>query len=107
MLTGERAPSRRAQGLIVLAFVAFQVLDVITTHVGFTLSHPELNRIMARIVGNQGELAAYAVKGAAVAVLLGILMMLRYRRPRVWQAFLLAAWLTAAGVAVNVYQLLA
>lgn len=99
--------SRRAQAVIVLAFLAFQVLDVITTHVGFTLSHPELNGIMAPIVGNHGELAAYAVKGAAIAVLLGILMLLQYRTPRVWQAFQIGAWLTAAGVAVNVYQLLA
>lgn len=107
MVKGELTPSRGAQALIVLAFVAFQVLDVITTHVGFTFSHAELNQVMARIVGSQGELAAYAVKGAAVAVLLGMLMMLRYRRPRVWQAFLLAAWVTAAGVAVNLYQLMA
>ncbi len=102
-----KAPSARAQAVIVGAFLAFQTLDIVTTHIGFRLSHPELNSIMAAIVGSQGELAAYALKGVAVAVLLGILMLLQYRRPRVWQAFRIGAWLTAVGVAANVYQLIA
>jgi len=101
-----KAPSTRAQAVIVVAFLAFQTLDVITTHIGFRLSHPELNLIMAPIVGSQGELAAYAVKGVAIAVLLGVLILLQYRRPRVWHTFQIGAWLTAAGVAANLYQIL-
>ena len=92
--------------MIVVAFLAFQTLDVITTHIGFSLSHPELNRLMASIVGNQGELAAYAIKGVAIAALLAILMLLRSRRPHVWQAFHVGTWLTAVGVAANLYQIL-
>lgn len=101
-----KAPSVRAQALILLAFLIFQLLDVVTTHIGFRLSHPELNQLMALVVGSRGELAAYAVKGVAVAVLLTMLMVLQYRRPHVWRAFQVAACLTAAGVAVNVVQLL-
>jgi len=101
-----KAPSTRTQALILIAFLAFQVLDVITTHIGFGLSHPELNRIMALVVRSQGELGAYAVKGAAVAVLLGLLMVLQYRKPHVWRAFGVGTFLTAAGVAVNAFQLL-
>lgn len=107
MVKGQLAPSRRIQAIIVIAFLAFQALDVVTTHVGFGLNHPELNQVMARVIGNHGELAAYAVKGVAIAVLLAMLMVLQYRRPRVWYAFTLAACLTALGVAANVYQLLA
>jgi hypothetical protein len=107
MVKGSVTPSRRTQAIIVVAFLAFQVLDVITTHVGFGQNHPELNQVMAQVVGTHGELAAYAIKGAAIAVLLGILMILQYRRPHVWHAFTLAAGLTALGVASNVYQLMA
>ncbi len=107
MVKGSLTPSRRTQAIIVLAFIAFQVLDVITTHIGIRSSHSELNQVMAPIVGAQGELAAYAVKGIAVAVLLGMLMVLQYRKPRVWRAFQVAACLTAAAVAANVVQLLA
>lgn len=102
-----KAPSTRAQAVIVVAFLAFQALDAITTHIGFRFSHAELNRVMALIIGSQGELAAYAVKGAAVAVLLGMLMVFQSRRPRVWQAFQVAACLTGASVAANLYQLMA
>jgi len=107
MVKGSLTPSRRTQAIIVLAFLAFQVLDVVTTHLGFGLNHPELNQVMAPIVRAQGELAAYAVKGIAVAVLLGMLMVLQYRKPRVWQAFQVAACLTAAAVSANLVQLLA
>jgi len=34
-------------------------------------------------------------------------MLLQYRKPRVWQAFKIAARLTALAVPANVYQLLA
>ncbi|HYS28488.1 MAG TPA: DUF5658 family protein [Candidatus Limnocylindria bacterium] len=102
-----KAPSIRTQAVIVVAFLAFQALDIITTHIGLRLSHPELNSVMAPIVGSQGELAAYALKGVAVAVLLGVLMLLQYRRPRVWHAFRIGACLTAMAVSANLYQLLA
>lgn len=102
-----KAPSRRTQAVLLVAFLLFQGLDALTTHIGVGLRHPELNQVMATVIGAHGELAAYAVKGLAVAVLLAILMVLQHRRPRVWHAFQVAAGLTAAAVAVNLVQILA
>src|ERR1700738_5724190 len=73
--------SRLNQFMILTAFIGFQVLDSLTTHLGLALQHQELNRIMAPLMATQGELAAYAVKGTAVAVLLAVLMMMYRRKP--------------------------
>jgi hypothetical protein len=97
--------SRLNQGMILTAFVGFQALDSLTTHLGLALQHQELNRIMAPLMASQGELAAYAVKGTAVAVLLAILMLMYRHKPRVWHAYHVAAWITAFGVIVNLVQL--
>ena len=94
------------QFMILTAFVGFQALDSLTTHLGLALQHQELNRIMAPLIATQGELAAYAVKGTAVAVLLAILMLMYRRKPLVWHAYHVAAWLTALGVIANLVQLL-
>ena len=98
--------SRLNQAMILTSFVGFQVLDSLTTHLGLALQHQELNRIMAPLMATQGELAAYAVKGTAVAVLLAILMLMYRRKPLVWHAYHVAAWITALGVIANVVQLL-
>ena len=98
--------SQRSQALILGGFVGFQGLDSLTTHLGLAMQHQELNGLMAPLIANRGELVAFAVKGAAVAVLLAILMMMQRRNPRVWQAYLVAGWLSAAGVVANVLQLL-
>ena len=44
--------------------------------------------------------------GTAVAVLLAILMMMYRRKPLVWHAYHVAAWITALGVIVNLAQLI-
>jgi hypothetical protein len=98
--------SRLTQGMILTAFVGFQALDSLTTHLGLALQHQELNRIMAPLMANQGELLAYAVKGTAVAALLAILMLMHRRKPLVWHAYHVAAWITALGVIANLFQLL-
>lgn len=105
-LSARDLSSRLTQALILTAFIGFQALDSLTTHLGLALRHPELNRIMAPIIAAHGELAAYAVKGIAVAILLAILMLLYRRRPRVWRAYQVAACLTAFAVVANVLQLL-
>lgn len=101
---GETSP--RSQALILVGFLGFQGLDSLTTHLGLAMQHQELNGLMAPLIANRGELAAFAVKGTAVAVLLAVLMLMQRRNPRVWQAYLVAGWLSAAGVVVNVLQLL-
>jgi hypothetical protein len=98
--------SQRSQALILAGLIGFQALDSLTTHLGLAFQHEELNRFMAPIIATRGELAAYAVKGTALAVLLAILMLMHRRKPRVWQAYLVAGWLSAAAVAANVVQLL-
>jgi hypothetical protein len=95
-----------SQAIILGGLLGFQVLDSLTTHLGLALEHEELNRLMAPIMASRGELVAYAVKGTALAVLLAILMLMHQRNPRVWQAYLVAGWLSAAAVVVNVVQLL-
>ena len=110
-LPGQIALSSRLRGqpsqaLILGGLIGFQVLDSLTTHLGLALEHEELNRLMAPIMASRGELVAYAVKGTALAVLLAVLMLLHRRKPRVWQAYLVAGWLSAAAVVANVVQLL-
>ena len=98
--------SQLSQALILGGLIGFQALDSVTTHLGLALEHEELNRLMAPIMASRGELVAYAVKGTALAVLLAVLMLLHRRKPRVWQAYLVAGWLSAAAVVANVVQLL-
>jgi hypothetical protein len=98
--------SRLGQALILISFIGFQVMDSLTTHIGLALQHPELNQMMAPLIGMHGELAAYAVKGSAVIVLLGILMVMYRQKPRVWYVYQLAACLSAVAVVSNVLQLL-
>ncbi len=100
-----RLKAHRSQLVILSSFLAFQTLDAITTHLGLGLRHPEINQIMASVLSGQGELVAYALKGITVGILLAILMLLRHNRPRVWQAFYVAAWLSAAVVIANLYQI--
>ena len=95
-----------SQALILGGLIGFQALDSLTTHLGLALQHEELNRLMAPIMSTRGELVAYAVKGTALAVLLAVLMLMHRRKPRVWQAYLVAGWLSAAAVVANVVQLL-
>ena len=95
-----------SQALILGGLIGFQALDSITTHLGLALQHEELNRLMAPIMATRGELVAYAIKGTALSVLLAVLMLMHRRTPRVWQAYLVAGWLSAAAVVANVVQLL-
>jgi hypothetical protein len=98
--------SRLTQALILTGFLGFQVMDSLTTHLGLALQHTELNRLMAPLIAARGELAAYAVKGTAIAVLLAVLMLMYRRKPWVWHAYRVGAWLSAVAVVVNVVQLL-
>jgi len=100
------APPIPQQASILIAFVGFQGLDALTTHLGLQRHHQELNRVMAPVMSLHGELAAYAVKGIAIAVLLAVLMLLQHGKPRVWHAYHAAAWVTATAVIANIFQLL-
>ena len=97
--------SPAARAFVLWGFLGFQAMDAFTTHVGLQLHHQELNQLMAPLMALHGELSAYAVKGAAIAVLLTGLMLLK-SRPYVWRAFRVAAWVGAIAVVANVSQLL-
>jgi hypothetical protein len=101
-----RLRAQRSQAIILGGLIGFQLLDSLTTHLGLALEHEELNHLMAPIMASRGELVAYAVKGTALAVLLAVLMLMHRQKPRVWQAYLVAGWLSAAAVVANVVQLL-
>jgi uncharacterized protein DUF5658 len=105
-LSSRLRASQLSQAIILGGLIGFQALDSLTTHLGLALEHEELNRFMAPIMATRGELVAYAVKGTALAVLLAVLMLMHRRQPRVWQAYLVAGWLSAAAVVANVVQLL-
>ena len=98
--------SQLSQAIILGALIGFQALDSVTTHLGLALEHQELNHLMAPLMATRGELVAYALKGTALAVLLAILMLMHRRKPRVWQAYLVAGWLSAGAVVANIVQLL-
>jgi hypothetical protein len=102
---GLQGPSPATRAFVLWSFLGFQAMDALTTHVGLQLHHQELNRLMAPLMALHGELAAYAVKGVAIAILLAVLMLLK-SRPYVWRAFRIAAWVGAIAVVANVTQLI-
>lgn len=104
--TGALPRARLSQLLVLTAFLGFQTLDLITTHLGLGRQHVEMNQVMAPVIAVHGELVAYAIKATAIAILLAVLMLLQRQKPRVWTAYLLAAWLSAGAVLLNVMQLL-
>ena len=104
--TESMVDSRLSQLLTLTGFLGFQLMDALTTHVGLSMNHVELNRIMAPIMASDGELVAYAVKGTAVAILLALLMLGSRRIPRIWHVYQVAAILTAMAVVANLFQLL-
>src|ERR1700730_7353005 len=95
-----------SQAIILGGLIGFQALDSLTTHLGLSLEHVELNHLMAPIMASRGELVAYALKGTALAVLLALLMLMHRRKPRVGQASLGVGWPSAAAVVANVVQLM-
>lgn len=94
------------RSIILAVFCTAQVLDVVTTHIGLSAGRQELNGIAAWIIANHGELTVYAVKLAIMGVLLGFLLVAGRRRPAIWNAYLVAAWITTAAVVNNLYRIL-
>ncbi len=93
------------KGLVLIAFIGFQLADSITTHHALALGHAELNPFMVTVLQVSGELAAYAVKGSFVAILLAILMVLQHRKPWIWDAYCMAAGLSGMALILNLHHL--
>ncbi len=93
------------QRLILIGFISAQLLDVITTHIGLQKGRQELNGVANFLITSQGEFKVYALKLTLVAILLGLLVLLGRRKPRIWDAYLIAAWITTAAVVNNVIRI--
>jgi uncharacterized protein DUF5658 len=98
--------STRKKAIILGGFCTAQVLDVTTTHIGLSQGRQELNGVAAWIIQHDGELAVYALKLSLVAGLVAFLLLFGRRRKSIWNAYLIAAWITTFAVLNNLYRIL-
>ena len=103
---GTKDVSTGKKAFILIGFCTAQLLDVTTTHIGLSQGRQELNGIAAWIIEHNGELAVYALKLSLVAGLVAFLLMFGRRRTGIWNAYLVAAWITTFAVINNVYRIL-
>ena len=103
---GKKEVSKRKKAFILGGFCTAQVLDVTTTHIGLSQGRQELNGAAAWIIAHNGELAVYAIKLGLVAGLVLFLLFFGRRRSSIWNAYLIAAWITTFAVINNVYRIL-
>jgi len=103
---GKKDVSNRKKAFILGGFCTAQMLDVTTTHIGLSQGRQELNGAAAWIINHNGELAVYAIKLSLVAGLVIFLLFFGRRRSSIWNAYLIAAWITTFAVINNVYRIL-
>src|SRR4030088_2183099 len=94
------------KAFILIGFCAAHLLDVTTTHIGLSQGRQELNGVAAWIIAHDGELAVYAIKLGLVGGLVAFLLIYGRRRAGIWNAYLIAAWITTFAVVNNVYRIL-
>lgn len=92
--------------LILVGFCTAQLLDVTTTHIGLAQGRQELNGVAAWIIVHDGEMTVYVLKMALVAGLVVFLLLFGRKRAGVWNAYLIAAWITTFAVLNNLYRIL-
>ena len=105
-LVGGRDVSLLRRILILTGFCVAQILDVTTTHIGLAQGRQELNGIAAWIIARDGEMTVYLLKLGLVAALVAFLLLFGRRRAGVWNAYLIAAWITTFAVLNNLYRIL-
>jgi Domain of unknown function (DUF5658) len=103
---GKKDVTKRKKAFILGGFCTAQVLDVTTTHIGLAQGRQELNGVAAWIIAHNGELAVYAIKLSLVAGLVVFLLFFGRRRSSIWNAYLIAAWITTFAVINNLYRIL-
>jgi hypothetical protein len=101
-----KGPSFRKKAIVLGAFGTAQLMDMVTTHIGLSQGRQELNGAAAWIIGHDGEMAVYLLKAALVAGLIGLLLLAGRCRPVLWNAYLIAAWVTTFAVINNIYRIL-
>jgi uncharacterized protein DUF5658 len=102
---GRKDVSTGKKAFILIGFCSAQLLDVTTTHIGLSQGRQELNGVAAWIIEHNGELAVYGLKLSLVAGLVGFLLLFGRTRA-VWNAYLIAAWITTFAVVNNLYRIL-
>src|ERR1700716_975379 len=102
---GSKDVSTGKKAFILIGFCGAQLLDVTTTHIGLSQGRQELNGVAAWIIERNGVLAVYALKLSLVAGLVAFLLMFGRSRA-VWNAYLIAAWITTFAVVNNLYRIL-
>jgi len=103
---GNKEVSTGKKAFILIGFCTAQLLDVTTTHIGLSQGRQELNGVAALIIQNNGELAVYALKLSLVAGLVAFLLLFGRRHAGIWNAYLIAAWITTFAVVNNLYRIL-
>ena len=103
---GRKEVSPLKKILILTGFCTAQVLDVTTTHIGLQQGRQELNGVAAWIIAHDGETSVYVLKLGLVAALVVFLLIFGRRRAGVWNAYLIAAWITTFAVLNNLYRIL-
>ena len=103
---GKKDITNRKKAFILGGFCTAQLLDVTTTHIGLSQGRQELNGVAAWIIAHNGELAVYTIKLSLVAGLVIFLLFFGRRRSSIWNAYLIAAWITTFAVVNNVYRIL-
>jgi Domain of unknown function (DUF5658) len=103
---GRQEVSLSKRVLILVGFCTAQVLDVTTTHIGLAQGRQELNGVAAWIIVHEGEMTVYVLKLALVAALVVFLLLFGRKRAGVWNAYLIAAWITTFAVLNNLYRIL-
>ena len=98
--------STRKKIFILGGFCTAQLLDVTTTHIGLSQGRQELNGVAAWIIAHNGELAVYGLKLGLVGMLVAFLLLYGRRSSAIWNAYLIAAWITTFAVINNVYRIL-
>ncbi|HET9848921.1 MAG TPA: DUF5658 family protein [Candidatus Dormibacteraeota bacterium] len=98
--------SARKKAVILIGFCLAQLLDITTTHIGLSQGRQELNGVAAWIIARNGEFAVYGLKLALVVGLVGFLLVFGRRRAGIWNAYLVAAWITTFAVLNNLYRIL-
>jgi hypothetical protein len=111
--TGQKSQARAKdpvpfgkKALILIGFCTAQLLDVTTTHIGLSGGRQELNGAAAWIILHNGEYMVYVIKLALVAGLVALLLIFGRKRASIWNAYLIAAWITTFAVLNNVYRIL-
>ncbi|HYM49955.1 MAG TPA: DUF5658 family protein [Candidatus Limnocylindrales bacterium] len=104
--TKRKGPSMRKRVIILGGFCTAQLMDIATTHIGLSQGRQELNGAAAWIIAHDGELAVYVLKLGLVGGLVALLFAIGRSRPVVWNAYLVAAFITTFAVINNIYRIL-